>query len=78
MNQKRFNQLVSYRKQYLTILRAVHMKCAEANNYFADGYVKCTETADPLYPYYPTPNQYESLVRTKEFRHRKREAFSRG
>ncbi len=78
MNQKRFNQLVSYRRKYLSILRAVHMKWAETNNYFADGYVDCTEIVDPLYPYYPTLTQYESLVRTKEFRHRKREAFSRG
>ncbi|MBM3703290.1 MAG: hypothetical protein FJW63_09995 [Actinobacteria bacterium] len=60
------------KKLYFTIL----LKCAECFGYFADGYQKCDSTICPLFPYFPTVKQYNSLIKTRKCQEKKREAFS--
>ena len=75
MKRIKIKELIAYKDKCSVLLRIIHLKCAESNNYFRDGYIKSTELNDPLYPYYPNLQQYKSLIRTKEFRRRKHEAF---
>jgi len=76
MKRIKLKAIHTQKADYRRLLFDVRLKCAECFGYFADGYQECTPTECPLRPYFPTKQQYNSIIRTKEYQRRKHEAFS--
>ena len=77
MKIKRYKKFQEIKKENKRILFALHLRCAECFGYFDDGYQNCDSTTCPIRQYFPTKQQYNSLVRTDAFIRRRNEAFSR-
>lgn len=76
MKRKKLKYVMSFKKDSIAMKRAIHLKWGDSFDYFPDGYIECTETNDPLFSYYPSKSEYVLLIRTREFRRRKRNANS--
>lgn len=76
MKKARLKKFYGIKDENKKLLFTIHLKCAECFGYFTDGYQKCESPNCPLFSYFPTLKQYNSLIKTDKCQEKKREAFS--
>lgn len=78
MNKAKLKNIFEIKKNNKYLLFTICLKCAECFGFFSDGYQKCEDTTCPIFPHFPKPKEYASLIKTKSFKQLKSEAFSQG